>query len=580
MGGQRPPHVGTPDAEGGGACQYENKGTRRTSLKYVEACASQRWSIVSWKKDDPEQRSKRSFRCKSWRHEGDCAKWKAAQDFVRIRDGLKERKNLVYMVLTIDPKRWKNTWSAYRGGFHCWKRLVLRLERRYGGKVEYVSTIEAHKSGYPHYNFVIENKGIYDAVEKHIRLVERQLKRDALGCGFSWKSYVEPLQDFEAMSGYLVKLSNELVKSSQIPVNAPKHFRRIRSSRGFLPAVHKHDGTWTGKVVFHPVDEIVVGGCEHESKDGPSCRGRVAVQRDTGNDPEGGGDAGIDREGGTLLNRDKEIPVLLQRRRDVLDSEGCDREVTFGKEKKNLRFADLLCIIPLLVGWYVCMYDCVKCGGKYSERQSYCYMCGGFGTIIQLADRPVSSLWNDTAEGASAAELLKKRGSSFTSRAYPSIKVGSKGLVSIYGPPGGGKTTMMMKFLDGMDGNVLMVSVEEGLSSDSMLDRLRWLEISRDDFFIGYARTAEDFDELMQRYSPTIVGVDSLSASTFLIDDLKRASVTFGIPILFNLHVTKAGDPAGDMRILHECDIVIRVNDLKWKIEKSRFSGFCEGAVV
>jgi hypothetical protein len=56
------------------------------------------------------------------------------------------------------------------------------------------------------------------------------------------------------MAGYLVKLAKELTgaqakKGDQAPLHAPRHFRRIRASRGLLPAQAKGAGEWTGALV-------------------------------------------------------------------------------------------------------------------------------------------------------------------------------------------------------------------------------------------------------------------------------------------------------------------------------------------
>jgi hypothetical protein len=58
------------------------------------------------------------------------------------------------------------------------------------------------------------------------------------------------------MAGYLVKLARELVgadNKSQIPWDAPPHFRRLRATRGLLPPVHKSG--MCGYLVFTPADD-------------------------------------------------------------------------------------------------------------------------------------------------------------------------------------------------------------------------------------------------------------------------------------------------------------------------------------
>jgi hypothetical protein len=68
--------------------------------------------------------------------------------------------------------------------------------------------------------------------------------------GFGFCKWAEPLKDKERMAGYVTKLGLELTGAhhkDQVPVNAPKNFRRIRASRGLLPKRFKDD-TITGQL--------------------------------------------------------------------------------------------------------------------------------------------------------------------------------------------------------------------------------------------------------------------------------------------------------------------------------------------
>lgn len=76
--------------------------------------------------------------------------------------------------------------------------------------------------------------------------------------GFGRRVFVQPLADDsdERMSGYFVKLARELTGAggkSQIPFDAPPHFRRLRASPGLLEPVHHGDNT--GYLVCRPMSE-------------------------------------------------------------------------------------------------------------------------------------------------------------------------------------------------------------------------------------------------------------------------------------------------------------------------------------
>ena len=88
----------------------------------------------------------------------------------------------------------------------------------------------------------------------------------AVESGWGWFiGTPEVARDLEAVAGYVAKLSSgkaavlagEITKPSQAPVNAPLHFRRLRSSRGFLPPRRKNPEL-TGKLVFAPLPKADV----------------------------------------------------------------------------------------------------------------------------------------------------------------------------------------------------------------------------------------------------------------------------------------------------------------------------------
>jgi hypothetical protein len=130
------------------------------------------------------------------------------------------------------------------------------LFRRYG-RFDYVCTIERHKSGYPHLNVLVFSQGLFGECLgdgwKMWRSERGWGGQNVPECGFGFRLWAEPVRDYDAMCGYLVKICRETAKVEQLPVNAPKHFRRIRASRGLLPPVYKSLDV-TGGLVKQPVD--------------------------------------------------------------------------------------------------------------------------------------------------------------------------------------------------------------------------------------------------------------------------------------------------------------------------------------
>ena len=212
---------------------------------------------MTWPRDHPEKAKVRSFKCRAWRHEGECAKWKGAQDFRRIEGAFKKNPgSWVYMVFTFDRKDWFNEFDAYKCLYSCWDKFRKRFERKFG-KFQYICLCEKHRDGFPHINILIRNEKFAELCNENWRGVKSDwVEPHAMASGFGLNSYVEPVRDSSAMAGYCVKLLatiGEVSKLSQAPVNAPKNFRRLRASRGILPPPIKNPNI-TGALQMEPFE--------------------------------------------------------------------------------------------------------------------------------------------------------------------------------------------------------------------------------------------------------------------------------------------------------------------------------------
>jgi len=136
----------------------------------------------------------------------------------------------------------------------------------------WVGVAEAHRSGWPHMNLVLVSKGLaahlraerkgleFDGVQgRALMLARGELADHVLGAGWGPQSTMEVARSKGALAGYLVKLAGELdkdgdaesrgrvvgevAKLTQVPLNAPLNFRRLRSGRGFLPPRRKGEHT-------------------------------------------------------------------------------------------------------------------------------------------------------------------------------------------------------------------------------------------------------------------------------------------------------------------------------------------------
>jgi len=231
-------------------------------MDYVSACEQFAWHLQIWPRDQPDQATSFPFRCRSWRHAGECRHWKGDQDFARIKEGMAKLTHWCHFVLTYAPRRWPNKKDLFRFAVLHWSKLRKRLVREYGD-IKYIQTWEVHRSGYPHVHIAISNVKIYEECENDaIRNFHRLMQQAAVECGFGEIGWLEPLRSTDAMAGYFVKLARELTGEKgnlQIPVQAHAHFRRLRASVRLLPPPIKNPDM-TGLLHFCRCDgELVTG---------------------------------------------------------------------------------------------------------------------------------------------------------------------------------------------------------------------------------------------------------------------------------------------------------------------------------
>ncbi|MCV0403786.1 MAG: hypothetical protein K5924_08750 [Chloroflexi bacterium] len=110
--------------------------------------------------------------------------------------------------------------TSYQLATKRWKTLQLRMQRRWG-KFEYLIVVEPQKRGHAHLHVLIRGQRF---------LPQRQLSQMAVESGFGRITDVRA--GHPRLVGYLAKY---LTKTLQLgPAQAPKYFRRVRMSRGWL----------------------------------------------------------------------------------------------------------------------------------------------------------------------------------------------------------------------------------------------------------------------------------------------------------------------------------------------------------
>ncbi len=226
--------------------------------EYIRACAENRWHLQVWRRGEKGSSLRRvPYRCRSWRHAGPCREWCGACDFVRVKQAVQELNFWTYLVLTYPSEIAADTDCLFRWGVKHWSKLRKRIVYEFDA-IKYIQTWEVHKSGKPHVNVLISNQALYNACLSNHRWVKQKWLEPALvETGWGPISWLSPKDNVEQMAAYLTKLARELTGAGvkdQVPMNAPRHFRRIRASRNTLPKRHK-DPTLTGKLVEMPIAE-------------------------------------------------------------------------------------------------------------------------------------------------------------------------------------------------------------------------------------------------------------------------------------------------------------------------------------
>lgn len=274
----------------------------RNVPKHVRHCyetGARDWWIYVWKKENPAVKTRIPYQCQSWRCPT-CQRHESHVLFARIKEAFAglDPRGFCFLVMTLDRegyysgKPWADAatafaqlstmsrnflkrlwrWVAVEYGEETWRTTPTGKRRRawvyhdqhpehrarYTSR--WVSTVEAHRSGWPHLNVIIHCPELADrlrAQEAQLadegqhrldrRLLQGELAGHAQDVGWGVMCTAEAARDAERAAGYAVKVAGkaeatagEIAKLTQLPHEAPWRFRRLRSGRGFLPPRRKN----------------------------------------------------------------------------------------------------------------------------------------------------------------------------------------------------------------------------------------------------------------------------------------------------------------------------------------------------
>jgi len=226
------------------------------------------------------------FRCRSWRCPW-CGAPEARILFARLVGALGRSETpgaepWWFLTLTYDPSRTATIREGYRGGGRATQSLrdAIRYRLGPGGRaskrlpLEHAAVWERTRKGWPHQHLVLRAPGMEGQVERQgitgkyknragdlrptYRWVDDFLRPAAVRAGFGRILQLEKAESVDGMAAYFSKLASEIAgtKAYQQPVNAPKGFRRLRTSRGLIPPRRRPDESRVGLLHWRPIRDV------------------------------------------------------------------------------------------------------------------------------------------------------------------------------------------------------------------------------------------------------------------------------------------------------------------------------------
>lgn len=263
--------------------------------RHVERC----WNngcrsdyLYTFDKRAPAKKTRVRFRCGSWRchgNGGECARFSRHQLYARVLEAIKRDKlkprGFVFMVLTVDQKGWESAEDAFKDISRMHREFFAKLRtwmKRQGMRPigrEWMATVEVHRNGFPHLNILVWSPELAAYIEREQareaeRLAEQNKEYDipktlfppeilALARRAHWnvrctaeraRNYRQVVNYAAGVAGDAGRVISEIAKLTQLPMNAPQRFRRVRTGKSWLPP-KRRDPNRTGGIFRRWVDE-------------------------------------------------------------------------------------------------------------------------------------------------------------------------------------------------------------------------------------------------------------------------------------------------------------------------------------
>lgn len=217
-------------------------------------------------------------------------------------------------------------------------------------------------------------------------------------------------------------------------------------------------------------------------------------------------------------------------------------------------------------------YRCISCGVRWPRHYPSCPRCWETGCLVPWADRPRAALDSEPAVSTARA-MAEMAWRGVIQTAYPALELKHGALVVVAGLPGSGKSSFAGRLANSSPGPALYVAAEEGVSP-SLGARLLRCGIRREDFHVISRANVDQAVAHARKVGARSMVIDSAQEACWSAHDLRHVitivrSLSFLVAVS---QVTKDGLPAGSNSIQHEADVLIRVEEMRWRIAgKSRY---------
>jgi predicted ATP-dependent serine protease len=155
------------------------------------------------------------------------------------------------------------------------------------------------------------------------------------------------------------------------------------------------------------------------------------------------------------------------------------------------------------------------------------------------------------------------------------IRIAPQSLILLHGSPGSGKTSMSLKIANAYTPSAF-VSLEQRHGA-ALGEQLRRLEIRSRELTVFTPPLGID-DIFGACDANNLVVIDSVSVSSFTTSDLR--SMAERVIVVGILQSTKDGSFRGSQSWLHEADVCIECDSMRWRVSKSRYEEIGKGGDV